>query len=597
MKKQLLYLFFLAITISTTAQNYQWDWAQSGGGTQSVTTMGNSFDYWQLEAITSIKIDSNNNYYFLARSGGGTTTFEGVPYTNYENTPSGSDMFLFSTTCDGAFRWKKSIGSINDDRAISIAIDASNNIYVAGSNSSGGAPNDPIRFDTDFVQSSTVPSSTPGPHNKNLYVIKYDDQGFFQWLYQPQRDMSPNTTVHSSFEMFIDTSGIIHWLIAINQGTHQNGSIVVTSQFQMLVLKIDGNGNYLSHFDSKITGGLAFNTIQFHFDELINRYYFGLSTFSVQQPIFYDGVANNGQMSIVAIDNLGNQIWRKNNMQGGILRDIVTDDQSNVYFCGMNNNRDTSMGSVPNDSMAGYSFNQVSSSGGGLPANFLIKLNPAGNLLWGTNNDSFAVEPAHTIVLNGNEVAIGSALIDTTWDGLSFVRGNNSNYDPVVVRFNATTGSIIAIEDIRGDIGLEDNITAMALDNFGNYVVGGYMRGNLFVNNDPNVPQINKNGGNADFWIARLAKTDCQGVTLSMEEVAQEGFSIYPNPASNEVKIQALGNATLSSYTIYSITGQQVAYGTDITSSINISNLNTGIYLMQLTSNTGEVSTLKLVKK
>ncbi|WP_397300621.1 T9SS type A sorting domain-containing protein [Nonlabens ulvanivorans] len=598
--KKLVPLFLILLTgCFSQAQTYQWDWAQSGGGTQSVTTSGSSFGYEDFERITSIAIDSNNNYYFLAISGGGATTFEGVPYTNYENTPSGSDVFLFSTTCDGIFRWSKSTGSTGVDYSFGIELDNNNNVYVAGFNNSNIDPiADPIRFDTDVVLNVVGSSTAPGPHYKAPYIIKYDDQGVYQWLYQPQADSFASKNAPSaSYQMVVDSMGNTHWMLALNQGTHDNGNIVITDPFQWIVLKIDASGNYVNHFDAKFSVPVTLDNTILHYDELLDRYYFGLTSSSLNQPFVYDGVANVGSMSIVAIDNLGNQIWRKNNTFGGILRDIITDNQSNVYFCGMNNNIDSSMSGAPNDSMAGYSFTQVGVGGTGAPANFLIKLNAAGNLLWGTNNDSFAVEPAHTIVLNGNEVAIGTALIDTTWDGLSFVRGNNSNYDPVVVRFNASTGSIIAIEDIRGDIGLEDSITAIALDNFGNYVVGGYMRGNLFVNNDSNVPQINKTGGNADFWIARLAQTDCQGVPLSIEETVENGFKLYPNPASDRVQIEALGNTVLIGYNIYSITGQLVQNGSTSESTIYITDLTAGMYLMEILGEGDTKEVINLIKK
>ncbi|WP_397300618.1 T9SS type A sorting domain-containing protein [Nonlabens ulvanivorans] len=600
MKKQLLLLSIIVIANFSQSQTYQWDWAQSGGGTQSVTTSGSSFDFGDFERVTSIKVDNNNNYYFLAISGGGTSTFEGVPYTNYEDTPSGGDIFLFSTTCDGVFRWKKTIGSTDNDRAFSVAVDSNNNIYVAGRNGPFiDATNNPIRFDTDVVlNNSTGPSGT-GEQHRAPYIIKYSDQGIYQWLYFPQDpSFTTSNSPTASYEMFVDSMGNSHWLMAINQGTHDSGNIVVTDPFQWIILKVDTAGNYVGHIDAKIGGGVDFDTIRFHYDELLDRYYLGLTSASISNRITYDNVIAVGFMSLIAVDNTGNQIWRKDNLQGGFLRDIITDDQSNIYFCGMNNNVDSSMSGAPNDSMAGYSFTQSStSSGNGVPANFLIKLNAAGNLLWGTNNDSFAVEPAHTIVLNGNEVAIGAALIDTTWAGLSFVRGNNSNYDPVVVRFNASTGSIIAIEDIRGDIGLEDSITAIALDNFGNYVVGGYMRGNLFVNNDPNVPQINKTGGNADFWIARLAQTDCQGVPLSIEENIESGFKLYPNPASDRVQIEALGNTVLIGYNIYSITGQLVQHGSTSESAVYINDLTAGMYLIEILGEGDTKEVIKLIKK
>ncbi|MEP6277844.1 MAG: T9SS type A sorting domain-containing protein, partial [Nonlabens ulvanivorans] len=143
--------------------------------------------------------------------------------------------------------------------------------------------------------------------------------------------------------------------------------------------------------------------------------------------------------------------------------------------------------------------------------------------------------------------------------------------------------------------GFDDEITALGLDNFGNYIVGGYVTNSLFLN-DPNVPVITNGTGDSDFWFGQLAKTDCAGVLLSNEDLQQSRASIYPNPAVNEIQINS--DLEFSSVSIYNVNGQQVL--TQILNSdqrLNISTLSNGVYFLKLENNGLEIETLKLVKE
>lgn len=92
-------------SIPATAQQYQWDWGLTGGG--STGEIGRDY---QTEQIFDIAIDSNNNYYFLAKIKNGTPQLNGQPVTVYGNPQGGNDIFLFSTTSNGTVRWSQAIG-------------------------------------------------------------------------------------------------------------------------------------------------------------------------------------------------------------------------------------------------------------------------------------------------------------------------------------------------------------------------------------------------------------------------------------------------------------------------------------------------------
>jgi len=71
-------------------------------------------------------------------------------------------------------------------------------------------------------------------------------------------------------------------------------------------------------------------------------------------------------------------------------------------------------------------------------------------------------------------------------------------------------------------------------------------------------------------------------------------FSLYPNPASDYINIQAGTQAQVNDVTIYNVTGQQVLHSKQ--SVISVSNLTTGVYIVTITTADGKSETKKFIK-
>lgn len=82
-------------------------------------------------------------------------------------------------------------------------------------------------------------------------------------------------------------------------------------------------------------------------------------------------------------------------------------------------------------------------------------------------------------------------------------------------------------------------------------------------------------------------------VTLSNSNSAETNFLMYPNPADTVLKI--MYNGTSVNYVIVTMDGKTILKG-KTTSEIDISNLKTGLYLIQLQNETGK-ETLKFIKR
>jgi hypothetical protein len=91
------------------------------------------------------------------------------------------------------------------------------------------------------------------------------------------------------------------------------------------------------------------------------------------------------------------------------------------------------------------------------------------------------------------------------------------------------------------------------------------------------------------FIIPRMATVlQAEGVPAGIVEASQS-FKVYPNPASDLVAIKGTNGSTFTSVQAFDITGR-VVYASDATGnslSIDVSNWNNGIYLVQIATENG----------
>lgn len=88
-----------------------------------------------------------------------------------------------------------------------------------------------------------------------------------------------------------------------------------------------------------------------------------------------------------------------------------------------------------------------------------------------------------------------------------------------------------------------------------------------------------------------------EGEWMGVEDVAQDMFSIYPNPVMNTLFIQA--KSPVQAVLIYDLNGRlQVQKMLNSSKEgIDVSQLNTGIYFVKLQLQNGKTKTTKLIKR
>lgn len=278
----------------------------------------------------------------------------------------GSNIFVSKLDASGNFVWAKQITGPNADEGLSIAVDASGNVYTTGY-FAGTADFDPGAG--TFTLSSLVGS-------EDVFISKLDALGNFLWAKQIggiSTDHGNSITVDAVGNVF--TAGQFQGTPDFDPGP----GVVLIPTFggnDVFILKLDASGNFVW---VKQLGGSLYEVPRFIFMDGLNNIYttgnfIGTSDFDPGPGIF--NLTSSGVQSffISKLDALGNFVWAK--QTGGTsateVSSIFVDGAYNIYATGYFN------GTVDFDPGIGI-FNLSVLGNNDM---FVSKLDPSGNFLW-----------------------------------------------------------------------------------------------------------------------------------------------------------------------------------------------------------------------
>ena len=620
MKKIITILTLSLFSVTGFAQTYQWQWAKTGGGTNNPYGEYPAHYFPQAEQILDIKIDQDNNYYFLARATNGNTQIDGNPIPTYNSTSS-YDIVVFSTTCDGTFRWSQTIGGYADDVVYNIELDNNGGVIALVRVLNSG------RIDgTRLTYFSETETQIPQPEwngvddytyheaYKKGFLLRYStDTGSLVWRkdIQTSNPASLTSTVLPT-QIQIDSNGTIHSIIRLLAGTHLNGTVTVAAgDIKFYLAKYNALTGDLAApaVELPIVGEMGEQTSNFRYDEASNIYYItglrnGYYMIDDNIPFVYGNEAMDGSAFIMAINastyeriwhHEGTTNWPTYNLIS--IDDIQIDNQSNVYISGRYNNPYTHPGvylgthQINNDAVFGESV-------------YVAKLNQEGEILWSKTPTSTMISNTTTvgasvkgITFNGDQVIIaGAGQVENWGNGLNINLPFGHRIDPYLLFLNKQTGNAEGLTHVLGQFGIENGFTKVVTDNDGNYVVGGYTHGGLFLAEDDNIPDLYiQSGGYTDFLYAKYAATPC-GV-LSTPKVDKLKLNVYPNPTSDNINIQT--DETLQSYQVFNILGQEILNGNfeTMNPTISLAKLAQGTYFVKVKTLNNTEGTFKVIKK
>ena len=275
----------------------------------------------------SITVDASGNVYATGYFKG-TVDFDPGAGTFYLNSAGGSgDVFIQKLDASGNFIWTKAFGSTLDDRAISITIDTSGNVY------STGYFQGTVNFDPG-VGSFNLTSTG----NNDVFIQKLDAAGNFLWA----KAVGSNN-IDNGYSIAVDPFGNVY-TTGYFQGTLDfdpgGGSFNLTSagSYDAFIQKLDAAGNFIwakacgGNFDDRgyaMTVDASGNVYTTGFFSDTVDFDPGGGTFNLTSEGVYD-------VFVQKLDAAGNFIWAKalgstSNDQGS---SITVDPSGNVYTTG-----------------------------------------------------------------------------------------------------------------------------------------------------------------------------------------------------------------------------------------------------------------------
>ncbi|PHS63303.1 MAG: hypothetical protein COB12_09775 [Flavobacterium sp.] len=551
------------------AQSPTFNWAKSMGSSNS-------------DRGKSIAIDLNGN---VLTTGVFFVTSDFDPGAGIHNLTSNgdADIFIQKLDPDGEFLWAKNIGGIFYDYGYAITTDTSGNVYVAGS----------FKDTVDFDPGAGTYAVTP-VGDYDFFVLKLDSNGDFVWAKTvggSNEDVAYSIIIDDSDNIYI--TGFFQNTADFDTGA---GTEEITSNGSrdIYILKINSAGDFIW---AKTIGDDSFdagNSITLDSSENIylTGYFYETVDFDPGAGI-HENTSNGGRdFYILKLSSSGDFVWVKTiGGTGGQSQDdeghsIIIDPSGNAYITGRYSL------TVDFDPDVGVS-NLTSNGENDL---FIQKLDSDGEFIWAKSIGS--TNPDY-----GNSISI-----DTEEN--IFVVGNFNgtvDFDPGagVSELTSTIGSddtFILELDVDGDYVWAYSLgetnwnsgPAITTDSDDNIYTTGNFKGSVDFDPSTETHFLGTNGL-SDIFVLKLGD-DILGVSNNS---LFESLYYYPNPTMNTINMDfsKLYNKVTVQLTNY--LGQVVLIKTIKNTqqfSLQLEHLETGIYLAEIITNSGNHTVVKIIK-
>jgi hypothetical protein len=567
MKKSVTFLALLFYSL-LFAQEPVFEWATSIGGTNA-------------EQAIAITVDLSGNVY---TAGIFNSTADLDPsltsiqnFTAFGTNPNNPDVYIMKQDANGNLIWVKQIGGNGVENVFSICLDSQGNVYTVGS-SNGTA---------DFNPSTTAVFNLSQIGFIDCFISKLSNDGDFVWAKRfggsqfnignaIKTDVQDNVYVVGNFQGTTD----------FDPNPTVTNSLSSMAEYDVFISKFDSLGNFSW---VKRFGGSSYQFgYAIDFDSQGNIY----TTGSFQETVDFDpsttsvynltsGTSMNALSNIFVskLDSNGNFVWAKQ-MGGNVLSSVASslkiDSLDNVITTGY------FTGSGDFDPNAGV-FEMTTI----YRRSFISKLTSDGDFIWAKNfsgNDanqgkSITVDSSNNIYVTGK--FLGTADFDPSTNSYPISSNSVSNEDVYFSKLN-TDGDFVWARSISGPNSFVRLSSQIVVDNSLNiYTVGNYADVCDF---DPNsgIYNLSANGSTDSF----VLKFNQNALGVDNVEI-DKNFKVYPNPTNGIVNINS--NTPIYLIEIYDLIGKkikEISFDSN-SSNIDISDFNSGVYLLKLYSTKG----------
>ena len=572
--KMKLTLYILLFSIGFTAKAQTYSWAKKIGG--------NDID--QINAMTT---DTAGNV-FVAGSFRGSMDADPGPAIDVHSSSgnNNSDIFFGKYDASGNYLWAKSLSgdpnAYNNEEATAIAVDASGNVYIAGTFTSF--------VDFDPGAGTTTITQAYAPSSQNFFLAKYDAAGNFIWA----KNFGVKSFVGDKVALYVDAIGNAYlsgyFATPADFDPNAGTSILTPIGYQDIYLvKFSTSGNLIW---AKNIGGPTTSAKTLGINGTTNGnirivgYFASFVDFdpSVANHTLDGGIGNS---FFAEYDNSGNYVFAKSlEGQRSEIDDLESDSSGNFYVAGL------LWGTTDFDS--GIGVDDLSSLAAGIADNFFAKYDASGNYVFAKiihggyyNND----KPNLTLDSNRNIYVTG----EYTGSG---------DFDPGVGIFNLTTLSSASINlffgkysptgDLQwvkgiGEINGEKT-SGIKVNKYNEVIIAGVFNNTCDFNPGPVVSNL-ISSGNGDGFIAKYSDAS---TAINQNNNLTNSTSIYPNPATALIYLQS--EEKIKGIRCISSTGQTIELNFT-ENAISIEAIPRGLYVLSIETTKGNSFIRRFIKE
>lgn len=580
-------------------------WAKSLGGT--------SYDLGY-----ALYVDASGNV-FITGSFAGTVDFDPGTATVNLTSVGSDDIFVQKLSSSGSFVWAKSFGGTGDDYGNSIKVDASGNVYLAGS----------FMGTVDF-DPGTATTNLASVGGEDIFVQKLNASGNFLWAKSfggASDDIANCISLDASGNIF--TTGIFELTVDFDPGASTT-NLTSAGNTDLFVQKMDSSGNFIwAH---------AFGSASNDFGNSINTDVFG----NVYMTGIYSGTidfdpgsathnltsAGFDDVIILKLNTSGNFVWAQS--FGGSYFDYgfatCIDALGTIYTVGsFSSTADLDPGtSTDNHTSSGFEDIYVQKISQCFPNTGTDVIAACGSYTWldsntyTTNNNTATYiltnaggcDSVVTLDLTINNPTSGTDVITACnsymWiDGNTYTTSNSTATHALtnavgcdsIVTLNLTLNSV---SDITTSL---SGITISANNSNANYQWLDCNNNYAPISGETNQSFTATSNGNYAVALSENGCTDtsaCVSInSVGIHELKNSiNASVYPNPSSGTFRVSFEQTLSNVEFVITDLQGAIISkkhYSSAATLDIEL-NAAIGIYLLNIRTEEGQ-NTVRLIKE
>ena len=460
-------------------------WATYYGGTDA-------------EKGNSCALDASGNIYLA----GSTQSTNDIASGGHQNTSGGfEEAFLVKFNSAGTRLWATYYGGSNDDNAVSCVVDANGNVYLTGDTRSAGAI------------ASGGHQNVFGGGDYDAFLVKFNSAGTRLWATYyggTDNDYGRSCAVDASGNVYLAGTTLSNNAIA--SGGHQNTIGSISSEDAFLV-KFNSAGTRLW---ATYYGGTGLDKLYSCAIDASGNVYLAGNTLSS------NGIASGGHQNtlnnvydafLVKFSSTGTRLWAT--YYGGSSNDYgyscATAANGDVYLAGY---------TASTNAMAGAGHQNTH---GGYYDAFLVKFSSTGTRLWATYYGGTGEQSGNvcTTDANGNVYLAGYTSSDPVIpsNGHKNTYGGGT-YDAFAVKFAANGTRIWGT--FYGGSNSDEGINCVVDASANVYLIGKTQSANAIAF----AGHQNTYGGVSDAFVIKLRNTPCPIIrdTISQNICAGQNF-------------------------------------------------------------------------